>query len=200
MNICLNCGVEFIPYKQKPAQKYCSSKCNKLCWDRLNPGRAKAIKARYAATHRKQKNAGSKLYRLNNPEKIKAKNQRYKPIQNVLNCERRKIDPGYKLRCSLRTRLNKALRGQYKSGSAVRDLGCSIEECVAHLESKFQVGWTWRNRGVLWQLDHIIPLVAFDLTNRQQLLKACHYSNLRPLSIKDHSKKTAEDIAAYRGE
>ncbi len=36
---------------------------------------------------------------------------------------------------NLRGRLSQAIRNNYKSGSAVRDLGCSIEQLKSHLES-----------------------------------------------------------------
>ena len=41
---------------------------------------------------------------------------------------------------------------------------------------------TWKNYGHdTWHLDHIIPLYKFDLTNKKQFLKACHYTNYQPL-------------------
>ena len=42
-----------------------------------------------------------------------------------------------RLRGALRNRLNRAIKGNYKAGSAVSDLGCSIEELKKHLESQF---------------------------------------------------------------
>ena len=97
----------------------------------------------------------------------------------------------FKLRSSLRTRLNKAIKGIYKSGSAVTNLGCSIKEFKVYLESKFQPGMTWDNWGVKgWHIDHIVPLTYFNLIDPEQLKRACHYSNLQPLWAKDNLKKT----------
>jgi len=102
---------------------------------------------------------------------------------------RRKFnDINYRLRCNLRTRLWQALRGNYKSGSAVRDLGCSIEELKYHLESQFQEGMSWDNYGE-WHIDHIKPLASFDLSDHKQLLGACHYTNLQPLWAEENIKK-----------
>src|ERR1035437_1529769 len=46
---------------------------------------------------------------------------------------------------NLRARLRVAISGNYKAGSAVRDLGCSVEYFKEHISSKFQNGMTWEN-------------------------------------------------------
>lgn len=84
-----------------------------------------------------------------------------------------------------------------RAGSAVRDLGCSIAELRAHLEARFKSGMTWTNWGRLpgsWQIDHIRPLASFDLTDRDQLLEACHYTNLQPLWWQENLKKGAKVV------
>ena len=83
-----------------------------------------------------------------------------------------------------------ALKGNYKNGSAVKDLGCSIDELKTYLESKFQLGMTWDNWSKDgWHIDHIKPLSSFDLTDKKQLLEACHYTNLQPLWATDNLSK-----------
>jgi hypothetical protein len=85
-----------------------------------------------------------------------------------------------------------ALKTDQKVGSAVRDLGCTVGELKAYLESKFQPGMAWQNWGVgagKWNIDHVRPLVSFDLTDRQQFLQAYRYSNLQPLWSIDNLSK-----------
>jgi hypothetical protein len=89
-------------------------------------------------------------------------------------------DPNFKIACSLRTRMSMALRQENKTGSAVRDLGCSINEFREYLSSKFSEGMTWENYGE-WHIDHIIPLSKFNLSKRVEFLKAAHFTNLQPL-------------------
>jgi hypothetical protein len=76
--------------------------------------------------------------------------------------------------------MRNAILRQFKAGSAVRDLGCSISELKVYIESKFQSGMSWNNYGK-WHIDHIKPLVKFDLQDRAQFLEACHFTNLQPL-------------------
>jgi hypothetical protein len=100
-------------------------------------------------------------------------------------------DIQFRLTKMLRSRLRTAIKNGVKNGSAVKDLGCSINKLKQYLESKFQPGMSWENHGYYgWHIDHIIPLSKFDLTNREEYLKACHYSNLQPLWAVDNIKKS----------
>lgn len=106
---------------------------------------------------------------------------------------RRRIDLNYKISISLRVRLCMAVRNGQKAGSAVRDLGCSVQELRVYIETRFQSGMTWKNwsrKG--WHLDHVKPLSTFDLTDRGQFLEACHYTNLQPLWARENLRKGAK--------
>ncbi len=85
-----------------------------------------------------------------------------------------------RLKSNLRSRIKQAFKKNYKTGSAVRDLGMPIILFQLYIASKWKPGMCWSNYGK-WHLDHIIPLVSFDLTNREEFLKACHYTNYQPL-------------------
>ena len=145
---------------------------------------------------RSYQKAYNKAYYVANVDKIKATDKAYRAANldkiKAYQNNRLKTDIQYKLSKSLRSRLNKALQGNYKIGSAVKDLGCSIVELQMYLESKFQSGMTWDNHGFYgWHIDHIKPLASFDLTDRAQLLLACHYTNLQPLWAIDNLSKGA---------
>lgn len=105
--------------------------------------------------------------------------------------EYRQTDKG-KISSLLRSRLYKALKGNYKTGSAVRDLGCTIPELKIHLGNQFQEGMTWDLLGKEIHIDHIKPLCKFDLTDREQFLQACHYTNLQPLWAHDNLTKNSK--------
>jgi len=122
-----------------------------------------------------------RIYRKENRNKINKYNRDYEK-------ERRLKDIHYKLCKYLRTRISNALTLNWKQGSAVKDLGCSIIELKTHLESKFQEGMSWDNYGE-WHIDHIKPLSKFQLKNKDEFLLAVHYTNLQPLWAEDNLKK-----------
>jgi len=137
----------------------------------------------YNKNHEEKKRLYDKKYKKINKEKINERTKKY--IAN-----KTKTDINYKLSKNLRGRLYHAIKDNQKSGSAVKDLGCSIPELKTHLESKFQKGMTWNNycyRG--WHIDHTIPLASFNLTDKGDFLKANHYTNLQPLWAEENFKK-----------
>lgn len=82
---------------------------------------------------------------------------------------------------------------KYKTTSAVRDLGCTIEFFQTYVESLWQPGMTWENwtkHG--WHLDHIKPLASFDLEDPEQCKLAVHYTNLQPLWAHENWVKGAK--------
>lgn len=140
-----------------------------------------AYNRKYSATHKKEKAESDRRYRLQH-KKEKAANERKRMVE----------DTEYKLACSLRRRINIAIKRGYKSGSAVRDLGCSISELVLYLEARFSQGMNWENWARDgWHIDHRKPLASFDLTDREQFKQACHYTNLQPLWAKENLSKGA---------
>lgn len=130
--------------------------------------------------------AVKKIYRDNPKNKEKRREWSRNRYKNNIN---------YRLACALRNRINKAIQINQKSGSTVRDLGCSIEFLKQRLESQFYINpitgekMTWENYGKRWEIDHIIPLNYFDLSDRQEFLDACCYLNLQPMWTEENMKK-----------
>ena len=162
-----------------------------------NKERLKEYHKQWRQKNKLQIDAHTKEHRKNNPHVRKAweeKNkERLTAYARKYMLDRRNSDTNFKLVVNLRTRVYRAIKNNYKSGSAVHDLGCSIDEFKAYISAKFRDGMTWGNWGSVWELDHIIPLCSFDLTNREQFLVAVHYKNHQPLTIADHETKSVED-------
>ena len=158
-------------------------------WRKVNKDQFKASEKKWNQNNKAHKRASDDAWLKANKEHANASKRKY--VKN-----KEKTDPCFKLARALRHRINEALKTGQKAGSAVRDLGCSIEEFKVHLESKFypnpETGemMTWENHTVRgWHIDHIEPLIDFDLTNREQFLKAASYKNQQPLWWRDNIVK-----------
>lgn len=177
-------------------------KCYRKEWYELNKSAKTQLtrKKKYYENNKEKIKKRSKLYAKNNPEYTAQIKQKWyeknkfnmKDRSEYLKAwrkEKSQNDPNFKIKNNLRSRLSNALRRHTKNGSAIKDLGCSIEQFKEYLESKFQPGMTWDNYGK-WHIDHIVPLSSFNLSDRKQFLKACHYTNLQPLWAIDNIKKS----------
>lgn len=143
-------------------------------------------------------------YRAKNGDSVRRKRREqyaayYKPKVLATNrrcvAERIKSDIVFRISTRLRSRLGAALKRCPKKGSAIRDLGCSIEQLKIYLASKFSHGMSWENYGRNgWHIDHIKPLSLFDLTDANELRAACHFTNLQPLWALDNIRKGASAV------
>jgi len=93
-----------------------------------------------------------------------------------------KKDSLYLIRIKLRNQIKRIYKkiNRKKDCSTIIMLGCSINQAKIHIEKQFKKGMTWDNHGTVWEIDHIIPLAAFDLTRKDQQMIANHFTNLRP--------------------
>ena len=132
-------------------------------------------------------------YYQKNKDKIRDRLKRYRQEHrqeiNEYFRNKYKTDINYKLSELLRNRVRNAIKSYKRPGSAVKDLGCTVQELKEHLELQFKPGMTWDNHGQ-WHIDHIKPLSIFDLSDPEQFMEACHYSNLQPLWAKDNLSKS----------
>lgn len=106
---------------------------------------------------------------------------------------RSRADIQFKLGRYLRGQLRRALRddGGKKYASVAKLLGCSIERFKSLMARKFRPGMTWENYGPVWHLDHVRPVVSFDLTDPVQQRACFRYQNYQPLFAKDNQKKSS---------
>ena len=138
----------------------------------------------------------NKEWREKNKAKLRENQRRWysqnKKTKNLYEKNKRKNCYIFKLKKNIRTRISLCVRKEIKLGSAIKDLGCTVEELKLYLESLFQLGMSWDNYGNKegnWSIDHIIPLSRVNLEDKEQFLKVNHYTNLRPMWHIDNIKK-----------
>ena len=125
-----------------------------------------------------------KSWQQENPERYAAAKKQWNRKHPEYFTNWRNANLNRKIAHALRTRLRRVIR----HGSAVKNLGCHVSEFLVYLENRFVVGMDWNNYGK-WHIDHIKPLSSFDLSDPEQLKKACHYTNLQPLWAADNIRK-----------
>ena len=141
-------------------------------------------------------------YRNSRLEQIRQCSQSHRLETNKRNRDRYANDITFRLRLELRNRPRMGIKSGQKAGSFVSDLGCAIAEYKLYLEYQFYPNpvtgemMSWENHGLgkrTWQIDHIIPLCHFNLTDRSEFLEASHWTNMRPLWFEDHIKKSTHE-------
>lgn len=103
-------------------------------------------------------------------------------------------NPGARIAKNVATRIRNAIK---KENLSQNYTGCTTVELKAHLEAQFVEGMCWENYGQYgWHMDHIRPVASFDLTDKKQVLKCFHYTNLQPLWWEDNLSKSSKYVPA----
>ena len=162
--------------------------------------RKKATNAAYYATHKVAAKANEKArkalwYAVNKEAEIARKlawvdsnREKHRAYSTSYHATRRKVDPLFKLRTNLSSLVanNFKAKGWSKTSKTQALLGCTFEEFVAHLQSKFEEGMTLENHGD-WHIDHIKPCAT--ATSAEELAALFHFTNLQPLWATENLSK-----------
>lgn len=139
----------------------------------------------YFARHRERANARTRAWAKANRKRI-TRSQ----VESIK--RRRKLDPVFDFACKIKGKIRLLLRGYTKSSPAEQLLGCKIAELRKYLEMQFEPWMSWDNYGHgegKWEIDHKMPVAAFDLSDPDQQKLCWHYTNLQPLCCKKNNEK-----------
>lgn len=92
-------------------------------------------------------------------------------------------------------RLRSRLRAAYKHGltsSIEALLHCSLAHFRAHIASQWEPDMNRSNYGIVWELDHIKPCAAFDLTQESEQHACFDHRNIRPMRKRANKIKHAK--------
>jgi len=187
-----DCGNEIV----LPATKVCDRPrtiCNRQQCGLMQTEEEYKRKAKIHRDKNKEKaQIYHKEYKKLNEVKLKLKAKEYRKRTLYKRKEKYKNDINHQIAEKLRNRIRGAIKRSNidKIGSAVNDLGCSLEKFKLWVEMHWTEGMSWNNYNFYgWHLDHIKPLSSFNLSNRKEFLEACHFTNIQPMWMKDNLSK-----------
>lgn len=155
---------------------------------------------RYYADIEKSREYGRNKRLKRTPEQIAAKKekdaarfQRDKEKIYARRTAKRHADPQTRIAERLRSSLWLALAGKVKkTNSALRLLGCSLEDFKKYIENQWDENMSWQNWGHgegKWNIDHIQCIASFELEDVSQQAICFHYKNMRPMWHEDNRQK-----------
>jgi hypothetical protein len=181
--VCCTCGIE------KPSSRYWKSRTAK---DGLFSSCIDCRKT-YEADHYQK-----------NKDRIRVSKQRWveknREVVRVRRREslrnRRRTDPVLRLTTNIRRRVLLALFGNAKALPTFKLIGAKKEEVIAFLSSQFYPNPETGEEMSLdnygkggWDIDHVIPVIRFDMRLPEEQRRAFNVSNMQPLWKEDHKRK-----------
>ena len=130
--------------------------------------------------------AGAKRWYFSHPESVKTARRKRDA--------RRRATPTGKLNMRMSAAINDALgRGSGIKGRRHWEslVGYTEVQLKVHLEKQFTPGMSWSNRGTSWEIDHKIPVAAFNFERAEDIdFQRCwSLENLQPLERMENKKK-----------
>jgi hypothetical protein len=152
-------------------------------WKARNPDRTRQINADWRTSNRPRMAVLSKRWYHANLDHARK-------LAREKEAKRRATVQGKAVK-ACRDRVHKALKrfSATKAAKTIELLGCTIPEFIDHIARQFKARMTWQNHGTVWEIDHIIPVVKFDLTDAAQQRACFHHTNCRPLLCFDNRSK-----------
>jgi hypothetical protein len=192
MKTCTKCHKDLPDdqfYPKRPDCKLCKKAVCRIGYRANRLSRLVQKKEYYAQNKQKILEYKQEYYK-ENIDLIKIKRQKYylenKPAirKRKRECTRKRYltDTNFKIREILRCSILRAIKTKKctKKAKTMSLLGCTIEFVRSYIESLFKPEMSWKNHGQ-WEVDHIIPVSAFDLSDVNEQYKCFNYTNLQPL-------------------
>lgn len=181
-----------------------------------NKGRILERNKRWYSDHPEHVSAKSKRYRAKHPEKVRAaEKKRYKdhPEGKIKSAQkwyfshpetvrsarrkrdaRRRATPNGKLNMRMSSAINDSLGrnfGSKRNRHWEILVGYTADQLIKHIEKQFNPGMSWDNRGTCWEIDHKIPISAFNFERPEDIdFRRCWaLTNLQPLETMKNMKK-----------
>jgi hypothetical protein len=176
-------------------RKYCYSCKNAFAEMRKKESEQhrKELRALWYQEHKEEiaeKRKERRTYNAENNRKWKAS---HREQINQHEKERKQLDPVYKLKHQARNTIYHSFSrtGNAKSERCEKIVGLPIDDFVFYLKGTYReiYGKDWDGVEKV-HIDHIIPLAA--AATEKDVLRLCHYTNLRLITAEDNQRKGAK--------
>lgn len=183
-----------------PLEKFCKAKTKcgyrstcKICRKEKEPYNPQ-YSISWREKNQKRKSDNDKNYRIKNQQKIKLyrQSEEYKKKKrewDKKHYEKIITDPIQKLKTRIKCSMSTSIRYN-KKNSYLQILNYTLEDLKLRLEKTFVDNMSWDNYGRNgWHIDHIKPLVLFDLSKEKDFKEAWSLDNLQALWESDNCSK-----------
>lgn len=99
----------------------------------------------------------------------------------------------YNIKKRIGIALRRFIRGTSPSAKYEEIFGCDDVYYREFTEYQFTQEMDWSNYTTVWQIDHIVPLCAFDQTNPEDLALCWNWINTRPLTVNQNKARNSYD-------
>ncbi len=181
-----NSGSIKIQQKSHYAENSDRIKARAKQWEKDNPEYVCLRKKRYREENKDRIAENDKKYRIRNKDKLNCYMANYRKTRLA-------SDPDFQASASMHRILHRTMRQTtgMKTKRTFELLGYTATDLRDHLESQFQPGMTWGNRGE-WHIDHIKPISLFIKEGETDPSVINALSNLQPLWALDNLRKGAK--------
>jgi hypothetical protein len=153
-----------------------------------NKERDKATRDAWIKANPEKRREAAKRWRAANPEKSRELIKRGN--------KKRGEQIKYRISGSVSRRIRTSLfdNGSKASRHWESLVDFTLDQLRSHLQKLFKPGMTWENYGTVWEIDHKIPLAAFNFDKPDQIdFKLCwSLKNLQPLGKFENKSKGAK--------
>lgn len=188
--ICNKCNLEqdISEYRKKSRIcKSCERERSRL-WKQTHKEKNSEITKNWKEANKEEVKEYNKNYNADNREHIQKRHEKRQK-------ERIENEEGYKIYLCLLGRMSKFPK-RVRGKKPLDLLGCSLSFLVEWLKFRFTDEMKIRNHGEIWHIDHVIPIITFNLQKQEEVDRCFHWTNLQPL-LGIVNQEKADDISFH---
>lgn len=163
-------------------------------WFKNHPENIKKSQKKYYKNNREERLRSSRQWVINNYERVKESARNWRK-------DKWRTDLKFNLTSKVFRGINLSIKKNKKGGMWEKLVGYTCKDLMKHFKKTIPKGYTWEDylQGKL-QMDHIIPISAFNYTKPENLsFKKCwSLKNIRLLPVRENKIKRTSLIKPFQ--